>query len=67
MTNLELKKAKAQARQEAAEQIEKMFLTKLLARHQGKVSQAASEAGINRSLLQQMMSRHQIDLKSFKL
>lgn len=66
MTNLELKKAKALARQEAAEQIEKMFLTKLLARHQGKVSQAASEAGINRSLLQQMMSRHQIDPKSFK-
>ena len=66
-TNLELKKAKALARQEAAEHIEKMFLTKLLTRHQGKVSQAASEAGINRSLLQQMMSRHRLDPKNFKL
>jgi len=65
-TNLELKKAKALARQEAAEHIEKMFLTKLLTRHQGKVSQAASEAGINRSLLQQMMSRHRLDPKNFK-
>jgi DNA-binding NtrC family response regulator len=54
------------ARQEAADHVEKLFITKLLARNDGKVSQAPKEAGINRSLLQQMLSRHQVDPKGFK-
>lgn len=66
-TNEELKKAKVAARQQAADQIEKLFLTKLLARTRGKVSAAAVEAGINRSLLQQMIGRHGIDPKAFRL
>jgi DNA-binding NtrC family response regulator len=65
-TNPELKKAKSVARQEAADHVEKLFLTKLLARNDGKVSQAAKAAGINRSLLQQMISRHHVDPKGFK-
>jgi two-component system, NtrC family, response regulator HupR/HoxA len=66
-TNEQLKKAKVAARQQAADQVEKLFLTRLLARTRGKVSAAAVEAGINRSLLQQMISRHGIDLKTYRL
>ena len=65
-TNEELKKAKTAARQQAADQIERLFLVKLLARTRGKVSAAAAEAGINRSLLQQMIGRHRIDPRTYR-
>ncbi|MEW5979245.1 MAG: sigma-54 dependent transcriptional regulator [Acidobacteriota bacterium] len=65
-TNEELKTAKAAARQRAGDQVEKLFLSNLLARNNGRVTQAAAEAGINRSLLQQMITRHGLDSKSFK-
>ncbi|MBD3184737.1 response regulator [Candidatus Poribacteria bacterium] len=58
----ELKEAKAKIQQK----IECMFLNKLLSENNGNVSQAAREAGMNRSWLSQLISRHNIDLDQYR-
>jgi transcriptional regulator with GAF, ATPase, and Fis domain len=53
LTNDELKRV----REAAAEEVERRFVRALLKRHGGNVSQAAREAGINRSQLHKMLER----------
>ncbi|RMF93225.1 MAG: GAF domain-containing protein [Nitrospinota bacterium] len=65
-TNEELKAAKALARQKASEEIERLFLLHILQKTRGNVSAAARLAGINRSWLQQMVSKFHIDVKAFR-
>lgn len=65
-TNEQLKEAKEHARREAAIRVEKDFLVHLLLSTQGKVAEAARRAGINRSLLHQMLSKHHISPKDFR-
>jgi Nif-specific regulatory protein len=63
--NKELKAAKAKARQVAEEQVESLFLVDLLSKTDGNVSEAARQAGMNRSWLAQLVSKHRLDLKRF--
>jgi Nif-specific regulatory protein len=58
----ELKAAKAEAQRE----IERLFLTELLSNTNGNVSEAAREAGMNRSWLAQLVSKNQLDLTQFR-
>ena len=66
-TNDELKEAKRLAREEAQRVVEERFLTELLRSANGVVTRAAEQAGINRSLLQQMLSRHRISADEFRV
>jgi len=58
----ELKKAKAYAR----EKVEQRFLFQLLRETKGNVTDAAKLGNTNRSYLQQLISKHHIDIRSFK-
>ena len=60
--HLELKKAKAYAR----EKVEQSFLHHLLRETKGNVTEAAKLGNTNRSYLQQLISKHNIDIRSFK-
>jgi DNA-binding NtrC family response regulator len=51
----------AEARRMALVDFEKQYLTDLLARHQGKVSQAARDAGIDRVYLHRLLRRHGVN------
>lgn len=64
--NEELKAAKARARQEAEERIERLFLKVLLSETGGNVSKAARQAEMNRSWLSQLIGKHQLDLSRFR-
>ncbi|MBD3183776.1 response regulator [Candidatus Poribacteria bacterium] len=64
--NEELKYIKAKARKRAEEQVERIFLAELLSETQGNISEAAREAGMNRSWLAQLVSKHQLDLSRFR-
>jgi DNA-binding NtrC family response regulator len=46
------------AREEAIAAVERDFVTGLLARHGGNVSQAARASGVNRTYLQKLLARH---------
>ncbi len=46
------------AREDAVAAIEREFVTGLLARHDGNVSAAARESGLNRTYLQKLLARH---------
>jgi len=59
----ELKAAKDKALQE----VERLFLTELLYRTRGNVSEAARQADMNRSWLAQLVSKHRLDLDLFSL
>ncbi len=65
-TNDELKEAKRLARDEAQNAVEKRFLMEILRASHGHVTQAARRAGVNRSLLQQMMARHGLNAEAFR-
>ncbi len=64
-TNEELKAAKAFARQKASEEVERLFILHMLQKTGGNVSEAARQAGINRSWLQQMVSKLGLDTTAF--
>ncbi len=64
-TNEELKDAKRAARDEAQLRVERRFLVGLLRSAGGSVTQAAEQAGMNRSLLQQMLARHGLSAEDF--
>jgi Nif-specific regulatory protein len=64
--NHELKAAKAEARQRVEEEIEKLFLTELLSKTRGNVSEAARQSGMNRTWLAQLISKRQVDLSQFR-
>jgi DNA-binding NtrC family response regulator len=49
-----------EARKRAVDRFEKEYLTALLARHQGKVAQAAVEAEVDRVSLYRLMRKHRI-------
>jgi two-component system, NtrC family, response regulator GlrR len=51
----------AEARRLALADFEKQYLTDLLARHQGRVSQAARDAGIDRVYLHRLLRRHGVN------
>ena len=59
--NAELKTAKAEAQQK----IELLFLTELLYNAKGNISEAAREAGMNRSWLTELIGKHGLDLRQF--
>jgi len=65
-TNEELKEAKRIAREGAAEEVERRFLERILRESRGNVTQAAASAGINRTLLQQLLKRYDIDRSRFR-
>jgi transcriptional regulator of acetoin/glycerol metabolism len=52
-----------ESRQKAIEAFEKTYLTGLLERHGGKVSQAAVEADVDRVYLYRLMRKHGIKSK----
>ena len=60
--NNELKAAKAKVE----ERIERLFLTGLLSSTLGNVSEAARQAGMNRSWLAQLVNKHHMDLGQFR-
>ena len=64
--NEELKTAKAEERRKAEERVERLFLTELLSKTHGNVSEAARQAGMNRSWLAQLVRKHQLDLTPFR-
>ncbi len=64
-TNVELKNAKARARRKISDQIEHLFLVQALKRTGGNVTKAARETSMNRSLFQQMVSKHRLDIRVF--
>ncbi len=65
-TNEELKHAKRAAREEAQLRIERSFLAGLLQSTAGNVTRAAEQAGMNRSLLQQMLARQGLSSEDFR-
>jgi DNA-binding NtrC family response regulator len=56
----------AEARRLALDEFERRFLDKLLARHQGHVTQAAEAAGMDRVHLHRLMRRHGRQRQGFK-
>jgi Nif-specific regulatory protein len=65
-TNDELKEAKRLARDQAQATVERSFIESLLGSTGGNVTKAAAAAGMNRSLLQQMMARHGLNAEDFR-
>jgi two-component system response regulator HydG len=65
-SNEELKEAKRAARDEAQLRVERRFLVGLLQSTGGNVTRAAEQAGMNRSLLQQMLARHGLGAENFR-
>ncbi len=65
-TNAELKAAKARAGSDAARDVERRFLAGLLKASRGNVSEAARQAGMNRSWLHQLLARHHLDPQAFR-
>ncbi|MBK7857007.1 MAG: sigma 54-interacting transcriptional regulator [Archangiaceae bacterium] len=53
----------SEARQRALDAFERAYLTQLLARHHGKVSAAAPEAGVDRVYLYRLLRKHQLKAK----
>ena len=64
--NDELKEAKRLAREQAQLAVERRFIESILGTTSGNVTQAAARAGMNRSLLQQMMARHNMNAEDFR-
>ncbi|MGA1795650.1 MAG: sigma 54-interacting transcriptional regulator [bacterium] len=64
--NKELKAAKAVSRKKSDERIERLFLTELLTRTRGNVTEAAGQSEMNRSWLSQLINKHKLDLKQFR-
>ena len=62
-----LKLAKKKAKQKAALEIEKQFVTNALKRSEGNISKAAREIGMDRRQFQAMMKRCGIKLKDLKI
>jgi Nif-specific regulatory protein len=60
-SNEDLKEAKRRAREEAAAEVERRFLEQILTTSKGNVTQAAAAAGMNRTLLQQLLKKYNID------
>ncbi len=54
-----------EARKAATARFEKEYATELLSRHNGKVQQAAKEAGVSRQMFQRLMARHAVSRKAF--
>ncbi len=65
MTNEDLKEAKRIARESAAAEVERQFLERILKVSKGNVTKAAAAAGINRTLLQQLLKKYGIDRNRF--
>jgi len=64
--NEDLKEAKRLAREQAQLAVERRFIETLLGSTAGNVTKAAAQAGMNRSLLQQMMARHGVNADDFR-
>ena len=65
-TNAELKEAKRVARDRAAAEVERQFLERILQVSKGNVTKAAIAAGMNRTLLQQLLKKYAIDRSRFQ-
>lgn len=65
-TRDELRAAKARARREAAERVERAFLTEWLSRTSGNVTEISNATGVNRAWLEQLISKHQLDRSQFR-
>ncbi|MDP3939827.1 MAG: sigma 54-interacting transcriptional regulator [Deltaproteobacteria bacterium] len=63
--NEDLKEAKRRARDQAAAEVERRFLEQILTASKGNVTQAAAAAGMNRTLLQQLLKKYNIDRSRF--
>lgn len=65
-SNAELKRAKARARKRVTDELERLFLVEALKRSKGSITRAAMLTGVNRSLLNQMVSRHGMNARDFR-
>jgi DNA-binding NtrC family response regulator len=54
-----------EARQRWTEKFERRYLTDLLAKHNGNISQVARSAGVNRMTIYRLLKQHDISLKIF--
>jgi DNA-binding NtrC family response regulator len=59
----QLKGSYSEARQRALDAFERAYLHQLLQRHEGKVSAAAVEAGVDRVYLYRLLRKHQMKAK----
>ncbi|MHC1742497.1 MAG: sigma-54-dependent transcriptional regulator [Syntrophobacteraceae bacterium] len=55
-----------EAKDKLMEEFQAQYISKILAKHSGNVSQAAKESGIKRQYLHRLMRDTQVDSKSFK-
>ncbi len=55
-----------EAKDRLIEEFETQYLTKVLARHSGNVSQAARESGVKRQYLHRLMRDNKLDSKAFR-
>jgi len=68
LTNEELKKAREQASSQAVAEVERAFLEAALRKAKGNITRAARDTGMNRSLFQRLIKKHnlQIDKKKYE-
>jgi DNA-binding NtrC family response regulator len=59
-TNEELKKVKKKARDQAVENVERLFVLEALKRNDGNVTRAASETGMQRTFFQALMKKYNL-------
>jgi len=60
LNNRDLKKAKKEARRRAVEEIEKAFVEDALSRHQGNVTRATEEVGMDRANFHALMRKYKL-------
>ena len=55
-----------EARRAAMDRFEREYVSELLRRHEGRVIEAAREAGVSRQMFQRLMARHGISRQEFR-
>ena len=60
LTNESLKQARQDASRQASDKVERLFLQQLMAANDGQITAAARQAGMQRTYLHRLLSRHRI-------
>jgi two-component system NtrC family response regulator len=66
VTNEELKQARRDAREQAVEEIERIFIIEALSRNDWNVTRAAESAGMQRTNFQALLKKYNITPKEYK-